>query len=78
MGAASCDAKPDAIRCITIEEKGFMYLRCRNSKHEKSFNLGMEAIGKCLNALDKKCQWILTDVPNYEEFKRHYEGQCKK
>ena len=78
MGLSSCDKKVDGYRCATVkDDNGGLYLRCRNSKKQESFNASFDLIGKCIRENQYECTWILTDEIEYEIFKKAYEEKCK-
>jgi hypothetical protein len=78
MGASSCEKKPNAYKCVTIEEKGQMLFRCKNSETNDAFTSDISILGRCINDRNRECPWFLTDSNNFERMRLFYKEQCSQ
>jgi hypothetical protein len=77
MGMASCDKQVDAYRCVTLKaDNGNRYIRCRNSKTKHTFNSDFSLIGKCIRNQERECEFIMTDLEEFEILKKAQEANC--
>lgn len=79
LGASSCNKKLDGFKCVTLidPQTNERYMRCRNSATKESLNAPLSLIGKCVRNNARDCEWILTDLEEYELLRQQVNEKCK-
>lgn len=85
LGIASCKSKPDIWECGHVWPPGNeiqdTYMKCHNYRTEKTRNIPIRNMNRCIRETDKACRWLATDIYERERIsscaKNPQQDMCK-